>query len=97
MTLYLCTETVTISSRGLLNLSNFLFERQKGLNFHFSKLESSLSAHMQSATVIHPDKYTMMTSNVYIVDSKKKVKNVTYVTYSRDRIRDIWRLILELA
>ena len=29
MTLYLCTKTVTISSRGPSNLSNFLFERQK--------------------------------------------------------------------
>ena len=28
MTLYLCTKTVTISSRGPPNLSNFLFERQ---------------------------------------------------------------------
>ena len=29
MTLYLCTKTVTISSRGPPILSNFLFERQK--------------------------------------------------------------------
>ena len=29
MTLYFCTETVTISPRGPPNLSNFLFERQK--------------------------------------------------------------------
>ena len=28
MTLYLCTKTVTISSRGPPNLSNFLCERQ---------------------------------------------------------------------
>ena len=28
MTLYVCTKTVNISSRGPPNLSNFLFERQ---------------------------------------------------------------------
>ena len=43
MTLYLCTEMVTISSRGSSNLSNFRFERQLLRDKHkANSLESSL-------------------------------------------------------
>ena len=50
MTLCLCTKTVTISSRGPPNLSNFLFERQlccnKNVNIHIKIVIHSVILHI---------------------------------------------------